>query len=223
MSNFDDFGQMRSAERLFDAIGMIDDKMIADASEAYTKAPVRKSVNFFKRYAVSLTAALLVVTLIGGFVVSNVSDNVANDDFIGNSEDAAENELVNYNTLDVILSSSTSNTTMLSLDEIDFFDGEVSLIWNVAGEDEYHKLTFEATNAETAIKNCMSNSVQQIPSENADSNICMVWVSYGNGEVVSPYLKESAGNVGYATLFDYSPEVVPSNSFCDLVNDALTG
>ena len=223
MRNFDDFRQMRSADRLFDAIGMIDDKMIADASEAYSNKPLRKTPVFFKRYAVSLTAALLVVTMIGGFVIANVSDFAASDDFSENPGHATENEETRRNALDFILSASTTQTTTLSIDEIDFFDGQVSLIWSFVGEEEYHRLTFEAMIPESTIKNCMSKSVEQIPADNAESAVCRVWVSYGNGEVVSPYLKESAGNVGYAELFEYSPEVVPSDSFCDLVNDALEG
>ena len=37
MRKFDDLRQIRSAERLFDAIGMIDDKMIADKLKDYAQ------------------------------------------------------------------------------------------------------------------------------------------------------------------------------------------
>ncbi len=219
--------KMRSAEKLFDAIGMIDDRIIADAAEVteyYSKTPTRKRT-FLRRYAVSLTALLLVFMMVGGFVVANLSNVIhpdsSNEAFRDNMEDNSETQ----KTLDFVLSNATTNekTAILSLDEIDFFDGKVSLIWNYGGEDEYNKLTFEAKNADSEIKNCMSKSVEQIPADSADATICRVWVSYGNGEVVSPYLKHSAGNIGYATLLDYSREVVPSDSFCDLVNDALIG
>ncbi len=223
MRNADRERKMRSAERLFDAIGMIDDRIIADAAECHSKTPNRKEVPFLRRYAVSLTALLLAVLMVGSFVIANLS-NLANSDSL--NENLKDNVGVIDETrksLDFVLSAATPNTATLSLDEIDFFDGEVSLIWNYGGEDVYHKLTFEAKNAESEIKNCMSKSVEQIPAEKEDLTLCRVWVSYGNGEVVSPYLKESAGNVGYAELFEYSPEVIPSDSFCDLVTDTLNG
>lgn len=219
--------KISSAERLFDAIGMIDDRLIAEAAECHSQNLTQKKIPFMRRYAVSLTALLLVFMMVGGFTIANLSTVLDSD---SNSLDEGIRDDIgeigqNGNTLDFVLSSAVqkSDATTVSLEEIDFFDGEVSIIWSYAGdgENEYHKLTFEAQNAESKVKNCMSKSVEQIPAESEDSNICRVWVSYGNGEVVSPYLKESAGNIGYATLFEYSPEVVPSDSFCDLVSNAL--
>ncbi len=218
--------KMRSAEKLFDAIGLIDDSIIADASEivVVSNCPqIKKKPTFMRRYAVSLAAVLLAVVMVSGFVVTNLP-NVFEADLSGdNLPEDVGNATNTSQTLDFVLSTAVTNpnAAMLSIDEIDFFDGEVSLIWNYGNEGEYHKLTFEAKNTETEIKNCMSKSVEQIPAENAEATVCKVWVSYGNGEVVSPYLKESAGNIGYATLFDYSPEVVPSESFTDLVSNAF--
>ena len=211
--------KINSADRLFDAIGMIDDRMIAEAENAYSRTPSRKPHTFFRRYAVSLTVVLLVVGMIGGFVVSNMSDQVNSDIFDNDMTGNAANEGVQISqSLDFVLSNVTADTAdTVALDEIDFFDGEVSLIWSLEGEDEYHKLTFEAKDAVNTIKSCMSKSTQQISATSTDTFACSVWVSYGNGEVVSPYLKEAAGNVGYSTLFDYSPEVVPSESFTEFV------
>ncbi len=212
--------KMNSAERLFDAIGTIDDRIIAEAAETYSRKTSRKTQTFMRRYAVSLTAVLLVVGMLGGFVISNLSDQV-NSDVLDNDITVKEDIQVSES-LDFVLSNATVNgAETLALDEIDFFDGEVSLIWNYGGESEYHKLTFEAKDAENKVKKCMSRSTQQISDTSTETLACSVWISYGNGEVVSPYLKESAGNVGYSTLFDYSPEVVPSESFTNYVRQEL--
>ena len=222
MRSSDDKRKIRSAVRLFDTIGMIDDRIIADA-EYQSPCTRERKTPFLRRYAVSLAALLLVVVMVGGFAIANLSGVIDSDTLNESMEDDAGHTELTRKPLEFVLSGAAENTNAetLSLDEIDFFDGELSLIWSYEG-DEYHKLSLRVAD-ESEIKNCMSKSVEQIPLDNADETICMVWVSYGNGEVVSPYLKESAGNVGYATLFEYSPEVVPSDSFCDLVNEALRG
>ena len=48
-----------------------------------------------------------------------------------------------------------------------------------------------------------------------------VWICYGNGEIVSPQLKNSAGNIGYCELFEYSPEIEPSKEFVDLLDELV--
>jgi hypothetical protein len=212
--------KMRSAEKLFDAIGMIDDRIITEAADLSKSSKAVKSYPFFRRYAVTLTSLFLVVAMIGGVLVANWSKDMGAESLKDNLD---RDEVQVRETLDFVLSDAVTNekATLLSFDEIDFFDGEVSLIWTYGDEDEYHKLVFEERYAESEVKNCMSKSVELISTENADDNVCKVWVSYGNGEVVSPYLRESAGNVSYAELFEYSPEVVPSESFCDMVREAL--
>ena len=212
--------KISSAERLFDAIGMIDDRIIAESAETYSRKTSRKTQTFMRRYAVSLTAVLLVVGMLGGFVISNMSDRV-NSDMLGNDLSGNEDMQVSESLDFVLINATEYAAETLALDEIDFFDGEVSLIWNYGGESEYHKITFEANDAESKVKNCMSRSTQQISDTSTETLACSVWISYGNGEVVSPYLKESAGNVGYSTLFDYSPEVIPSESFTNFVKQAL--
>jgi hypothetical protein len=34
-----------------------------------------------------------------------------------------------------------------------------------------------------------------------------IWLSFGDGVVVSPYLKNTAGNAGHGEVFDYDPEL----------------
>ena len=49
---------------------------------------------------------------------------------------------------------------------------------------------------------------------------CRVWISLGDGRVVTPYLKPSPGNVG-TDLFDYEAECLPSVGFANAVSDIL--
>lgn len=223
MRRADKKDKLRSAERLFDAFGMIDDRIVFEAQEAYT-TPSRKSSSVsLRKYTVSATIAMvLVISMIGGFVISNISDYLSKNDVDG-AETVGTTEIGSEQQMDMMLLAAAQVGVVEStpIEEIDFFDGEVSLIWSCEGDGNYYKLIFETNDAEFKIKNQMSAPKKEITDASTDLLNCKVWISYGNGEVVSPYLKESSGNIGYSTLFDYSPEVIPSESFTDLVHDTV--
>ncbi|MBE6554374.1 MAG: hypothetical protein E7666_08550 [Ruminococcaceae bacterium] len=58
-------------------------------------------------------------------------------------------------------------------------------------------------------------------SPDADPIECRVWILLGNGDVLSPYLALSDGNVGKATLFDYEAELIPTEDFAKTVSGIL--
>ena len=57
--------------------------------------------------------------------------------------------------------------------------------------------------------------------ENATSLTCNVWVVDEYGKVTTPYLKASAGNEG-CDLFDYDPEIIPSEELIQCISDILS-
>jgi hypothetical protein len=59
-------------------------------------------------------------------------------------------------------------------------------------------------------------------AENATEEETKVWVSMGDGRVISPYLAISEGNVGYGCLFDYESEVEPTDVFVQTVMDLIS-
>ena len=48
-----------------------------------------------------------------------------------------------------------------------------------------------------------------------------MWILREDGTVVTPYLAFSPGNVGYGTLFDYEPELIPEGRIVSLVSDIV--
>ena len=50
---------------------------------------------------------------------------------------------------------------------------------------------------------------------------CRVWIVYGDGSVVSPYLQISNGNDGAGEMFDYNAEVIPNADFTFCLSDIL--
>lgn len=223
MRRADKKDKLRSAERLFDAFGMIDDRIVFEAQEAYT-TPSRKSSSVsLRKYTVSATIAMvLVISMIGGFVISNISNSTSKDD-LDESHNVGTTDKGSGNDMDMMLLAAAQVGVIETtpLEQIDFFDGEVSLIWSYEGDSDYYKLVFDGSDAEKTIKKQMATPKKEISTTSSDALACKVWISYGNGEVVSPYLKESSGNIGYSILFDYSPEVIPNEEFTKLVNDTV--
>ena len=57
--------------------------------------------------------------------------------------------------------------------------------------------------------------------ENAPALTCSVWIVDEYGRVTTPYLKASAGNEG-CDLFDYDPEIIPSEELIQCISDILS-
>ena len=67
----------------------------------------------------------------------------------------------------------------------------------------------------------LDHPATQLSREDSESVEVKVWLSYGDGTVVSPYLKHTRGNTGYGTLFDYSAEVEPSEKLTSTIHKLL--
>ena len=212
----------KSAERLFEVIGMIDDSIIAECQDPNVSAWQMKHASFRIGKVISVCASIAVICacLCTSLIISKLSnkksDSAQNDDdrgTIGATEDIYEERF------DTVLKNavSSSNTEILSLDEIDFFDGEINLIWTDAKTDGYYVLTLNES--EELVREGLKKGYSQLSADTSASDRIgyTVWISYGNGEVVSPELKYSKGNIGYGELFEYSPEVLPSTVLVNLI------
>ena len=216
----DENQKIRATERLFDAIGEIDERLIKDAENAYVERRSPSKAFAFRKFTAAVAAMLvLTVGMLGGFIISG--NRPIGDDAIVNDADSI---LSGRGTAlgDLLFEAATTSTAeLVAPEEIDFFDGNISIIWSYEGENDYYMLSFAGAADGQAVKNKMSSTTDTIDATMADSLGVKVWVSFGNGEVVSPYLKASGGNVGYRELFDYSAEVIPSGEFTDFVQNEI--
>ena len=208
-----------SAELLFDAIGMIDDSIIEEAERVREPKSTPSFAGARRVLALAATVALLSVGVIGAFLIADNADTAPTYDNDGMSESKDDGEYDFY--LHLLTASGTGGAKRLAENEIDLFDGSLSLIWCYGEDDSYYKLSLDSTTSEKQIRNKLSKSNVIMNAERAREISYRVWISFGNGEVVSPYLKESKGNVGYGELFEYNPEVEPDSSFTSLVSDAI--
>lgn len=203
----------KKAGYLLDELGEIDSRMIAEAMDIKVFKAV-KSRAFVKSLAFA-AAAVIVTGLSASLLLSESLKK--GDEMKGGSE----NGLVLYQNLSDALSTAEladKAERFSDSESISLFDGDVKIVWQSADGGDYYTLSVGEE-----YKSALSNALSQTYSisEKADSDgvvLRRVWISYGDGRVISPYLKDSAGNVGYGELFDYSPEILPSDEFLKLVN-----
>lgn len=200
----------RAAEYLFDEIGGIDDSYIAAAMSARPVRARRPS-----RIAVLAAAAVLVMAMVVALPMSFVTDKDDADNVAelekpistDPSADDAEQKpdvIESPFELDSLLSNTPDSFNMGG--EPDLFDGTPRLLWQTS-DGVLCGVKLSASELEHL--NREQGNGKQVGDAAMEAEV-MVWISYGNGLVVSPYLEDSPGNVGYGELFDYSPEIIPS-------------
>lgn len=209
----------RAAEYLFDEIGGIDDSYIAHAQSA----GVRR-VGYPRRIAIIAAAAALAVVMVAALPMSFISfdkEEVANDRY----DDTAQGDAPSANApvpsapdkedvMDVIGAFELDSVLGIADDSLvigeapDLFDGTPRLLWQSEG-GQLCGVTLSAAELEHLGRE--QGRGEQVGDAGLEAEF-QVWISYGNGLVISPYLEDSPGNVGYGELFDYSPEIIPSSA-----------
>jgi len=220
----------RAAEYLFDEIGGIDDSYIAaaqSAGKAKTRMPFRAGL------VAAAAVLVMTVTLVIPMGLYVRGDKEASDDGIydqaigtkptydGNQHgpvDSAEdvaNSTQSLYTLDGVLN--VSQDSFYVGDTLDLFDGTPKLLWQ-ASDGVLCGVNLSAAELEHLDRE--SGRGEQIGYTELEAEI-QVWISYGNGIVISPYLEDSPGNVGYGELFDYSPEIIPSSAVTGRIKNII--
>ncbi len=198
---------------LFREIGAIDDRLI---HEAATWQPRRSAMP-----RVLLVAACLALSLaltVGAFVMASRRDKGEDAGAVGTpptSETPASPDL------DAVLLSqreTASYTTLSSAEEMDLFSGKVQVVWQYADTDE---LCVSRALSAGEVKDLTSQIGKGASvGESSPTLSCKVWIVMGDGRVVSPYLKSSAGNCG-SDLFDYNAELLPSEDLVSCISEIL--
>lgn len=197
--------KMKKAEYLLDELGDIDDALLI---EAISYRPVRRAPRF------ALIAACIALSLLLVFSSVIVLQTVMPD--FGNTQNNAPNAAPSPLTLDeVMMSAKVGHHTKLSSEsEIPYRDGKSYIVWQYVGESEYYVSSLTATQLTAIEKNLGSGEEVGQTSPELE---CMVWIVTGNGEVISPYLKDTYGNVGIS-VFDYCAEIYPTQDFINYIS-----
>lgn len=200
------------AARLLDAIGGIDDAHLQEAMTwrraTNASSPVKRPFPWRAIYAV---AACLVV-FVGLFSLLF--------HFINRPVKSPDTSLSHVQRIDQLLSSCAESPsfTLSSVEKTDFFDGNVRLVLrNRETGDLYMSRPLTESEQETLLREL--STANRTPVSDGETIGWQVWVLQGNGDVRSPYLAPSAGNVGAAVLFDYEAEYIPTEAFASLLED----
>ena len=214
--------RLKKAEYLFSEMGGIDERMLQEAMTYRNRASIAP-----KLILIAACLALVSALCLGSVVVASraikgilpLIDRVQSElpDASRPSGDATGTP----GTLDemLVLSRDTARYTTVDMESLDFYDGAARIIWQYGDEDKVcvsRALTaYELSNLRREVQK--GESV----GESSPALTCRVWISLGDGTVVSPYLKLTDGNVGVAELFDYDAELIPTEAFNSQISDIL--
>lgn len=209
------------AQILLNSMNAIDDFYLNEAL-SYTPAQKKSKLLHFSSprvrviSSVAALAAVLALVLVGpmrGMLKKSETDNV--------SQEIAPVRDTSAAALNDLLESCTESDAFqsVSADSINYFDGNVRLTVQRLDTQELYLSQPLTKSQQQTLQKALSNNGQPLSDAEATENGYAVWITLGNGQVATPYLTPSSGNLGAANLFHYEAECIPSEAFFDLLED----
>ena len=212
--------KMKKTAYLFDEIGRIDDRLLQEAMQFDCR-----TANTVKWRKILLIAATLSLSLV---LMLQMVVGLSRRDWFPNPgqgeapapEDPAESE--NW-ALDSVLNAGTHGDgveVLASAEEYGFFDGSARLVWQYQGEEQIYVSRSLTPEEVEALLKAMTGTRTAV-SSTEEQPLWRIWLVCDNGEVRTPYLEESQGNIGYGDFFDYHAEVIPAEEWISCVSEIL--
>ncbi len=194
-----------NGRRLYEEIGGVDERYLQQAAtyRARKQSPVWRAV-------LIAAALLLCFTLLVGTVSASVTIGVIRA--LINSGEQVPEEIAPIAQMEQAMAQ--EQHVSLSAEQLDFF-GRPTLIWSEQGSDEYHSVMLSTYECERLVYLMQIN--RQEYTEQSESPKYQIWLSFGDGVVVSPYLRNTAGNAGHGEVFDYDPELEMSDDLAEQI------
>ncbi len=194
-----------NGRRLYEEIGYVDERYLQEAAayRARKKSP---------SWRVLLIAAVLLLSfaLLLGTVAAGVAVGVINA--LINSGEQTPEPVAPIVQMEQAMAE--EQHVALSADQLEFF-GRPTLIWSELGSDEYYSVTLSTYECEKLVYLMQTNRREY--TAQSDAPKYQIWLSLGDGVVVSPYLKNTAGNAGHGEVFDYDPELEMSDALAEQI------
>ena len=216
------------SQYLLSMVGEIDDAILTEAASYKRRRkktfiiPVIAaclSVVMVLSMALPLAVAVTVGGLIGDFNSPTLGGNESQGEM---EEEDFENEsegVQPYGKLDLLLTEQKNEDKYQKLDSAEelSYVGTASLVWQYEEGGEIY--VAELTNIQfKALQSCVGSGTQV--GKDSPAIAVSVWVLDGKGNVSTPYLKASRGNVG-CEIFDYEAEIIPDERFVNCISDIL--
>ena len=221
MTNWD---KARLADYLFDEIGLIRDDFVAEAERPYERKARALSLRRMVVVGVSLTLTLTAV--LGVWIGNRMAGRDEAADEIGNAVVTQQSESTAPVGISLRLQELREATEdcVTPKEKVELFSGTAQIVWKYADEDTYRvrRLSAAETDRLLPLLNRQENA-SPVSGEASDGTaVAGIWITLGDGRVISPCLKPSDGNVGYGELFDYEPEIEPTDELTELICDVLS-
>ncbi len=207
-----------NGRRLYEEIGGVDERFLqqAETYRARRKAP---------SWRVALIAAVLAIVgalLLGTLAMSvgiAIIGGILHDALDPAPEAPGQNEElpVSYTiaSMEQTLAQRQGYMQPTDADSIEFFDGSARLIWTDGESGEYYSVWLSDSELGDLLY-LMQKNPKDIGAD-SEQPAYQIWICFGDGTVVSPYLKADAGNAGHGQLFDYDPELELSEDMIRLI------
>lgn len=195
------------AEYLLLEIGEIDDALVHDAENYHPERSSRPRLLLIAA-AFVLVFALVIGTPLISRLVSPKAEGEGDIDLQVYSLDA------------LISESDTAKYSFVSTSaDLPYFDGGAHVVWQTEGSDGYY-VSDTLSKRELSELSASIGKGESVGDTSPELE-CKVWILYGDGRVVTPYLKTSSGNVS-SEVFDYEAEIIPTDSFVSCISDILS-
>ena len=214
----------RKAAYLLDEIGGVSDFYLQEARN-YRPTPKKHIFRNFILVAATLSLVfsilfIMLLPALRAIVASNVDHEVPPETREEDSRSNADSTVTDSGdpmAVAIRMAPETSYRALSSPEAAQLLLGERHILWEAGGT-----VYVSRTLSENEIKRVTDRigEGRQVGETSPDQNY-RVWITLGDGRVISPYLNPSPGNVGI-DLFDYEVEYIPSNSFASVVSDILS-
>jgi hypothetical protein len=112
----------------------------------------------------------------------------------------------------------SASFTPLSADELSLFDGTVRLIVQSPDSEALYVSRPLSAAEQANVSLEFEQAGRQIGESESSDTDWSVWISFGDGQILTPCLSPTPGNVGMGELFAYQSERLPSQAFFNLLN-----
>lgn len=188
-----------NGRRLYEEIGGVDERYLQQAAayRARRNAPAWRAL---------LIAAAL--TLVGALLLCTIAASVTIGVLVGVLGEGQEpTPPAPMEQMELAMQEAQQKRSPRSADEVEpmlFY--QPMLIWSEQGSDVYYTVSLSTSECEQLISLMQSKNRTEF-TEQSQAPKYQIWLSFGDGVVVSPYLKNTAGNAGHGEVFDYDPEL----------------
>ena len=190
------------AQLLFEKMGQIDDRFI---DEAASYVPKRAAVRI-KFPVIRALAACLSILIVFGVGVMLFRDNAP----------AGNESYPEILTVSSVLKKGSLLSRSVDPAKLNLLDGESRIIWQDTESGEYYRV--KVSDSQQNSLNSLNSSAENVADTDEDYRI---WFVNASGEVTSPELKESSGNVSFGSLFTYDPELELTDAFLERLDTLI--